>query len=151
MKINWKLTILAGLVGTLVFDLVGLLLTGTWWDLPALLGGKLEIGLAGGVLTHYGNGVILAVIYAAIAPSLWGPGWTRALTYVSIQTVFGVWLFMLPLLDAGIAGLKMSAMMPVITLVRHWGYGLVLAWLVPVANLAARSGESLELAAQQQS
>lgn len=156
MKINWKLTILAGLVGTLVFDLVGLLLTGTWWDLPALLGGKLEIGLAGGVLAHYGNGVILAVIYAAIAPSLWGPGWTRALTYVSIQTVFGVWLFMLPLLDAGIAGLKMSAMMPVITLVRHWGYGLVLAWLVPVANQAVanqapRAGESLELAAQQQS
>ncbi len=151
MKINWKFTILAGIVGTLVFDLVGLLLTGTWWDLPALLGGKLEIGLVGGVLAHYGNGVILAVIYAAIAPSLWGPGWTRALTFVSIQTVFGVWLFMLPLLDAGIAGLKMSAMMPVITLVRHWGYGLVLAWLVPVANLATRSGESLELAAQQQS
>ncbi len=151
MKINWKLTILAGLIGTLVFDLVGLLLTGTWWDLPALLGGKLEIGLAGGVLAHYGNGVILAVIYAAIAPSLWGPSWTRALTYASIQTVFGAWLFMLPLLDAGIAGLKISAMMPVLTLVRHWGYGLVLAWLVPVANLATRSGESLELAAQQQS
>jgi hypothetical protein len=156
MKINWKLTILAGLVGTLVFDLIGLLLTGTWWDLPALLDGKLGTGLAGGVLAHYGNGVILAVIYAAIAPSLWGPSWSRALTYVSIQTVFGVWLFMLPLLDAGIAGLKMSAMMPVITLVRHWGYGLVLAWLVPVAsqavaNQAARSGQSLGIAAQQQS
>ena len=146
MKINWKFTVLAGVVGTLVFDLVGLLLTGTWWDIPALLGGKLGTGLAGGVLAHYGNGVILAVIYAAIAPSLWGPRWTRAITYVSIQTVFGAWLFMLPLLDAGIAGLKISAMMPVITLVRHWGYGLVLAWLVPVAHQATQRMESLEIA-----
>ncbi len=133
MKINWKLTILAGLFGTLAFDLSGLLLTGQWWDIPALLGGKLGTGLASGVFAHYANGALLAVIFAAIAPSLWGSRWTRALTYVTAETVFGVWLFMLPLLGAGIAGLEVSAAMPFITLARHWAFGLVLALLVPIA------------------
>ncbi len=141
MQIDWKRAIIAGLIGTLAFDLVGLLLTGQWWDIPGLLGAKLGIGLAGGVLAHYANGVILAVIYAGLAPSLWGPGWARALTYITIQTIFGVWLFMLPLLGAGIAGTKMSLMMPVITMARHWGYGLVLA-LVDQLQQKVSSSES---------
>ena len=133
MKINWKLTILAGLLGTLAFDLLGLLLTGQWWDIPALLGDKLGTGLASGVVAHYANGVLLTVIYAAIAPSLWGSRATRALTYITAETVFGVWLFMLPLLGAGIAGIEVSAAMPFITLARHWAFGLVLAALIPIA------------------
>ncbi len=135
MKINWKLTILAGLAGTLVFDLVGLALTGQWWDIPTLLGNKLGTGQLAGVGAHYANGALLAVIYAAIAPSLWGSARTRALTYVTIQTVFGVWLFMMPLLGAGIAGLAVGPLMPLIALARHWGYGLVLGAIVPVPGL----------------
>ena len=38
--------VLAGLVGTVVFDLLGFLMTGQWWDIPALLGGKLGWGSA---------------------------------------------------------------------------------------------------------
>jgi hypothetical protein len=68
-------------------------------------------------------------VFAALAPSLWGPGWARALTYITAQTVFGVWLFMLPLLGMGPAGLGASAMVPVMTLVSHWGFGLALGWL----------------------
>ena len=89
MKINWKKTILAGIIGTIVFDLVGLLLTGSLFDIPRLLGAKLEVGFVGGLAAHYSNGVLLAVIFAAIAPSLWGPGYARALTFVTIQTIFG--------------------------------------------------------------
>ena len=44
MTINWKLTILAGVLGTLALDLTGLLLTGEWWDIPQLLGSKLARG-----------------------------------------------------------------------------------------------------------
>ena len=134
MQIHWKRTILAGFAGTLVFDALGVLLTGQWWDIPGLLGMKLGTGLLSGVLAHYGNGAILAIIYASIAPSLWGPGWVRALTYITIQTIFGVWFFMLPLLGMGVAGVQVSAMIPVITLVRHWGFGVVLAWFVPLAQ-----------------
>lgn len=131
--IDWKRAVLAGLAGTVVFDVIGLLLTGGW-NVPMLLGAKLGVGLAGGAVVHYANGAILAVIYAGIAPSLWGPDWARALTFVTAQTVFGVWLFMNPLLDMGIAGLKAGPMTPVVSLVRHWAFGLTIAYLYPVAK-----------------
>ena len=79
---------------------------------------KLGVGLGGGVVAHYANGAVLGIIYAGVGPSLWGPGWARALTFMTIQTIFGVWLFMLPLLDAGVAGRKMGTMVPVITMAR---------------------------------
>jgi hypothetical protein len=65
-------------------------------------------------------------LYAGIAPSLWGPNWVRALTFVSVETVALVWFFMLPLLGAGIAGTKLGATMPLVTLVRHWAYAIPL-------------------------
>ena len=134
MTINWKLTILAGVLGTLALDLTGLLITGEWWDIPQMLGAKLGTGLAGGVAAHYAIGSVLAVIYAAIAPSLWGPKIVRALTYITIQTVLGVFLFMFPLLDMGIAGLGAGIAVPIIALIRHWVYALVLAVLVPIGE-----------------
>jgi hypothetical protein len=109
MKINWTRAILAGLAGTIVFEVLGLVFTGKWWDIPGLLGMKLGAGLPGGVVAHYANGVILAIIYAGVGPSLWGPAWARALTYMTVQTIFGVWLFMMPLLDMGVGGIKMGA------------------------------------------
>lgn len=135
MKINFTKAAVAGIAGTILFDLAGFALTGTFWDIPALLGVKLigEGGFALGVLAHYGNGVALAVIYAALAPSLWGSDHLRALTYITVQTVVGVYLFMLPLLGAGIFGHKLGLLVPVIVMARHWAYALALAWLYPVA------------------
>ncbi len=127
MKINWMRTIPAGLVATLALDLSGLMMTGKWWDIPNLLGTKLGTGLAGGLAMHYGIGVVLAAMFVAVAPSLKGPLWARALTYITVQTVMGVFLFMFPLLDLGVAGLKAGAMMPVISLARHFFYALTLA------------------------
>jgi len=37
-RARWVRAVLAGLVGTVVFDLIGFLMTGQWWDIPALLG-----------------------------------------------------------------------------------------------------------------
>jgi hypothetical protein len=128
--INWKRAILAGFLGTILFDLVGLLITGNWWDIPAILGAKTGLGLAYGVLGHYGNGILLAILFAGIAPSLWGPKWIRPLIFVAAETVALVWLFMLPLLGAGIAGSDMSPMMPVITLLRHFAYAVPLIFLI---------------------
>ncbi len=133
--IDWRRAVLAGVAGTVVLDIIGLLLTGRW-SVPMLLGAKLGVGLAGGAVAHYANGAILAVIYAGMAPSLWGPDWVRALTFMTAQTVFGVWLFMNPLLDMGIAGLKAGPMAPVVSLVRHWAFGLTVAFLYPVAKAA---------------
>ena len=125
-KINWLKAIAAGVAGTLAFDITGYLFTGQWWDIAGIIGAKTEMGLAFGVAGHYGNGILLAVLYAGIAPSLWGPNWVRALTFVSAETVALVWFFMLPLLGAGIAGTKLGANMPLITLARHWAYAIPL-------------------------
>lgn len=131
--IRWTRAAVAGLLGTVVFDLVGLVLTGTW-STPMMLGAKLEIGLAGGVVAHYVNGILLAIIFAGVGPSLWGPNWLRGLTYMLIQQIFGVWLFLNPILGSGIMGLKAGPMAPVLSLVRHLAFGLVIAWVYPVAT-----------------
>jgi hypothetical protein len=138
MKVNWLRAALAGIVGTVAFDLAGLVLLQTFWDLPALLGSKIvgEGGLAlpVGVAAHYGNGVVLAILYAAIEPSLWGNRWARALTFMTAQTVFGIWLFMLPLLGAGVMGIKMGGTVWLITLLRHWAYAVPLVVLSPLQH-----------------
>jgi len=128
--INWKKAILAGVLGTILFDVVGLLITGTWWDIPTILGTKTGLGLAYGVAGHYGNGVLLAILFAGIAPSLWGPKWVRPIIFVTGEMIALVWLFMLPLLGAGVAGIDMNPMMPVITLLRHLAYAVPLFFLI---------------------
>jgi len=128
--INWKNAILAGIIGTILFDLVGLLLTGTWWDIPGILGAKTGLGLAYGVIGHYSNGVFIAILFAGIARSLWGPKWLRTILFVTAEMVALVWLFMLPLLGAGVAGLDASPMMPLITFLRHLAYAIPLFFLI---------------------
>ncbi len=128
--INWKYAILAGFLGTILFDLIGLLITGNWWDIPSILGVKTGLGLAYGVIGHYSNGILLAILFAGIAPSLWGPKWARAITFVVGETIALVWLFMLPLLGAGVAGIEMDPMMPIITLIRHLAYAIPLIFLI---------------------
>jgi hypothetical protein len=132
MQLTYKTAIaaaIAGIIGTIVFDLVGLVAMGQWWDIPGLLAGKIGGGLFAGVLFHYGNGILLAVIFAGLLPLFVGPIWVRALQYITLQTVFGVWFFMFPLLDMGALGLEAGAMMPVMALVRHWMYALAVGLL----------------------
>lgn len=129
-SINWKNAILAGIAGTLLFDLFGFVMTGKWWDIPALLGEKTELGFVYGVAAHFGNGTLLAVLYAALKPSLWGPQWIRPFIFITVQTIVLVWLFMFPLLGAGVAGIKMGAMTAVGSLLRHWFYAIPFLFLI---------------------
>ena len=128
--INWKNAIIAGVLGTILFDIVGFLLTDNWWDIPSLLGTKTGLGFAYGIGGHYGNGILLAILYAGLAPSLWGPKWLRPIIFVTAEMIALVWLFMLPLLGAGVAGLDASPMMPVITFLRHIAYAIPLIFLI---------------------
>jgi len=138
--IHWEKAILAGIIGTILFDIQGLFITGTWWDIPEILGAKTGLGLAYGVIGHYSNGILLAILFAGIAPSLWGPKWARAITFVVGETIALVWLFMLPLLGAGVAGIDMDPMMPVITLLRHLAYAIPLIFLIKyeIPNTSAK-------------
>lgn len=141
-KINWLNAIAAGIAGTLAFDITGYFFTGQWWDIAAIIGAKTELGLAFGVAGHYANGILIAVLYAGIAPSLWGPNWLRALTFVSAETVALVWFFMLPLLGAGIAGTKLGASMPIVTLARHWAYAIPLIFILHGYRNAVKSAHA---------
>jgi hypothetical protein len=134
--IKWKRAVLAGVLGTIGFDLIGMLLNGKWTT-PAMLAAKLGVPFAGGVVAHYSNGILLAIIFAGVGPSLWGQNWMRGLTYMFIQEVFGVWLFLNPLLGMGIAGVKAGPMTPVISTVKHLAFGLIMAWVYPVATTSS--------------
>jgi hypothetical protein len=133
-KINWKNAILAGVLGTILFDLAGFVSSGQWWDVPALLGEKTGLGLAYGVFGHYSNGVLLGILYAGIGPSLWGPNWLRPLTFMAAETIALVWFFMFPLLGAGIAGVNMDPMVPVASMIRHLLFAVPLIFLVKVKD-----------------
>lgn len=123
-QINWKNALLGGLFGTFAFDLIGFFFTGTWWDIPTLLGEKTGLGTTYGVFGHISNGILLAILYAGIVPSLWGPSWFRTLFFVTIETIALVWFFMFPLLGAGIAGVQLAASVPLVSLLRHIAYGI---------------------------
>jgi hypothetical protein len=133
-KINWKKVIVAGVLGTILFDLAGLIFSGQWWDVPALLGEKTGLGLAYGVVGHYSNGILLAILYAGIAPSLWGPNWLRPLIFMTAETVALVWLFMFPLLGAGIGGVNMDPMIPVVSMIRHLLFAIPFIFLIKVSK-----------------
>ncbi|WP_066632131.1 hypothetical protein [Labilibacter marinus] len=129
-KINWTKAILAGVAGTIAFDIVGFLFTGQWFDIAALLGDKTGLGFTYGLLGHYANGILLGILYAGIAPSLPGSSFVKAQLFVIAETVALVWFFMFPLLGAGVAGLQMSKMLPLVSLLRHVAYGIPLWYFV---------------------
>lgn len=133
-KIDWIKAIAAGVLGTILFDIVGLLFSGQWWDVPGLLGEKTGLGLTYGVVGHYANGIMLGILYAGIAPSLWGPYWMRPLIFMAAETVALVWLFMFPLLGAGIGGVKMDSMIPVVSMIRHLAFAVPLIFLINPRN-----------------
>jgi hypothetical protein len=128
--INWKNAILAGLAGTILFDLFGLIMGMGWWDIPALLGEKTELGLLYGVFGHFSNGALLAILYAGIAPSLWGPHWIRPFIFITAQTVALVWFFMFPLVGAGVMGLNVGPDMAIGSLIRHWIYVIPFIFII---------------------
>lgn len=139
--INWKNAVLAGFAGTVLFDLFGLVMTGQWWDIPGILGEKTGLGIAYGVLGHYGNGVLLAILYSSLAPSLFGPAWLRPFLFITVQTIVLVWLFMFPLLGAGVGGINLGGMMPVISMLRHWVFVIPFVFILKDAiNSAPKIG-----------
>lgn len=126
---NWNMVIaagIAGILGTIAFDALGFLFMGAW-DVPNALAGMLETGLAMGGIFHYGVGITMAVIFAALIPLFPGPLWVKGATFMTVQTILGVWLFMMPMMGMGIAGVEspMGIMLGLGSLVRHWAFGIV--------------------------
>jgi pimeloyl-ACP methyl ester carboxylesterase len=93
------------------------------------------------VTGHFGNGIAIAIIYAALVPSLFGPNWARGLSFATVQTIMNVWLLLYPLLGLSIAGLEAGCAPAVISLVRHYFFILPAIFLLRV-DTGEEAGQS---------
>ncbi|WP_220353042.1 hypothetical protein, partial [Halobacillus trueperi] len=71
------------------------------------------------------------IILAGLWPLFFGPPWAKGIEFMTIQTVFGVFLFMMPLMNMGAFGLEVGIATPIISMIRHWAYGLVVGSILP--------------------
>jgi uncharacterized membrane protein YagU involved in acid resistance len=134
MRPNIGRTILGGFVGTLAITLLmykGAPMMGLpEMDIAAMLGQILG-GWTPGMMMHFANGmVIFPLIYAYLlfsrlpgAPALKGITW-GVLLWVMAQ------LIVMPMMGAGIFGLKMGGIMSAFgSLIGHVVYGALLGWI----------------------
>lgn len=126
----WK-GMVAGFVGTVVLSalmmaksMMGLM---PQLDVIKMLAGMMGTGPAGGWVAHFALGtVVWGGLFAWLNPNIPGESqWLKG-------TVFGIgaWLLMMilpmPMAGAGLFGMKLGVMAPVMTLVLHVIYGAVL-------------------------
>ena len=140
----------AGLVSTCVLSL--LMLTKQWvpqLDTITVLDGiardfALATGMSApfsGWLWHFAIGTLWwGWMYAVMEPIL--PGrrpWIKGISFGAIATLM-VWIIVLPLAGAGLFGLQLSAVQPLVSLALHLVYGVVLG--IAYAALSRRRGEA---------
>lgn len=133
--------IAAGIIGTLAFNVVmyaDIAVTGIPLDITKALG-SIAVGENGadfaGHIFHFANGVGLALIYRYIFLKISTRVtekhlWLHGITFAVLVTVGPVWLGLLPALGAGVAGLGISPLVPLITILRHIAFGAVLGILM---------------------
>lgn len=142
MNIDYGRAALAGVVGTALMTLVGLFVA-PLMGLPAMnpanmlaeqMGGMMIAGWIG----HFTIGVILAVIYAALAPSLPGPPAVRGAVYGLAPWLLAM-VAVMPMMGMPMFG--GAAPMAIGSLVGHLVYGAVVG-AVYGAPVAARGGSA---------
>ncbi len=132
LELDLARVMLAGLLGGVAMALMTFLFNAIRVpvvDLGRLIATKVlgyhSHGTRFGLLLHMANGIILAFIYALIAPSVPGAPLIKGLSYGIL-----VWLFMmlvvLPLMGDGLFGRKNATRMIPSALFVHLVYGLVL-------------------------
>lgn len=85
MNLNVRKAVLAGVIGTAAMTFVGAIVA-PMMGMPRMnpaemLAGQMGGNLVVGWLAHFMIGAMLALIYAALAPSLKGAPWLRGATY----------------------------------------------------------------------
>ena len=124
MHIDFKKAIVAGLIGTALMTMIGL------WVAPMMgiprmnpaemlaqpMGGSIVLGWMG----HLMIGVMLAIIYAAVAQWLPGPSWVRGALFGVVPWLVAQ-LFVIPMM--GMPLFSGSVVMAMGSLVGHLVYG----------------------------
>jgi len=134
--------VIAGVLATLAFNAVmytDIAITGVPLDIAALMGeltvGESEFTQSIGHIIHLVNGVGLALLFGYVVLPLSKriiklPVIIYGVIFGVIEVIIAVWFGMLPLLGAGIAGLNIAPEVPLMTLVRHIVFGLVLGLVI---------------------
>ena len=139
--------VFAGLLGTIAFNAVmyaDIAITGISLDIVAVLGnlavGESEYSQTVGQAIHLANGVGLSLFFGYVVLPVTKkitkqPIIVYAVLFAAFETVVGVWFGMLPALGAGIAGMEIDPLVPIITMIRHVVYGLVLGMILTIRKL----------------
>ncbi len=134
--------VIAGLVGTFAFYIaayVDMAITGVPLDISVVLGmlvaGDHESSLIIGNLFHIANGIVLTLFFGYVflpisTRVMKGRIWLHGIIFGIIVTATAVWLWMLPALGAGIAGLNIAPEVPAMTMFRHIVFGVVIGLVV---------------------
>jgi hypothetical protein len=133
--------IVAGLVGTVAFNMVmyiDIAITGIPLDLTRVLG-SLLVGqngptVAAGNILHFAIGSGLAVFYTyvfiPISTRLTKQyKWFYGIIFAVMVAVGPIFFGLFPAMGAGIAGIAISPLVPLMTIVRHIAFGAVLGIL----------------------
>jgi len=130
--------IFAGILGTIAFNgamYADIAITGIPLDIPATMGslavGESEYTETVGHVIHFANGIGLSLLFGYVALPISKkiiklPVIVYAIVFAIVETVIAVWLVLLPILGAGIAGINIGPEVAVMTLARHVVFGAVM-------------------------
>jgi len=134
--------VIAGVLATIAFNAVmytDIAITGVPLDIAVLMGeltvGKSEFTQSIGHIIHLVNGIGLTLLFGYVVLPISKriitlPIIVYGMIFGIIEVIIAVWFGMLPLLDAGIAGLNIAPEVPLMTLVRHLVFGIVIGAVI---------------------
>jgi len=96
---------------------------------------NLEFTQSIGHIIHLVNGIGLTLLFGYVVLPISKriitlPIIVYGMIFGIIEVIIAVWFGMLPLLDAGIAGLNIAPEVPLMTLVRHLVFGIVIGAVI---------------------
>ena len=130
--------VIAGVLATIAFNAAmytDIAITGVPLDIGILMGeltvGESEYTETVGHIIHFANGIGLSLLFGYVALPISKkiiklPVIVYAIVFAIVETVIAVWLVMLPMLGAGIAGINIAPEVAVMTLARHVVFGAVM-------------------------
>jgi len=130
--------VIAGVLATIAFNAAmytDIAITGVPLDIGILMGeltvGESEYTETVGHIIHFANGIGLSLLFGYVVLPISKkiiklPVIVYAIVFAIVETVIAVWLVMLPMLGAGIAGINIAPEVAVMTLTRHVVFGAVL-------------------------
>jgi len=130
--------VIAGVLATIAFNgamYTDIAITGVPLDIAALMGeltvGESEYAETVGHVIHFANGIGLSLLFGYVALPISKkiiklPVIVYAIVFAIVETVIAVWLVMLPMLGAGIAGINIAPEVAVMTMARHVVFGAVM-------------------------